>query len=71
MFGFFSKIDPSHSSPRHILAIVDWDFGGSYALPFADQDFEVCWPEFEDDVAVRIKDAEEMYRFQILIDELI
>ena len=30
----------------------------------------MCWPDFDDDVAVRMKDAEEMYRFQILIDEL-
>jgi hypothetical protein len=60
----------SHSSPRRILAFVDWDFGGSHTLPFADRGVEVCWPDFEDDIAVRVKDAEEMYRFQILIDEL-
>ena len=60
----------SYSTPRRILAIVDWDFNGSHALPFADQDVEVCWPNFEDDVAVRMKDTEEMYRFQILIDGL-
>jgi hypothetical protein len=60
----------SHSSPRRILAILDWDFGGSHTLPFADKGFEVCWPDFDNDVAVRMKDAEEMCRFQILIDEL-
>jgi hypothetical protein len=30
----------------------------------------VCWPDLDDDVAVRMKDAEEIYHFQILIDEL-
>lgn len=61
----------SHSSPRRILVIIDWDFGGSHAFPFAEKDFEACWPDFGDDDAVGMKDAEEMYRFQILIDELI
>lgn len=26
----------NHSSPRRLLAILNWDFGGSHALPFAD-----------------------------------
>ena len=60
----------SHSSPRCILAVLDWDLGGSHILPFADQGFEVCWPNFEDDVVVRMKDAKVMYRFQVLIDKL-
>ncbi|KAG6373874.1 kinase-like domain-containing protein [Boletus reticuloceps] len=30
----------SHSSPRCILGIIDWDFGGSHVLPFADDYFE-------------------------------
>ena len=59
----------SHSSPRRILAILDWDFGGSHALQFTDRGFEVCWPDL-DDVDVRIKDAEEIGRFQTLIDQL-
>jgi hypothetical protein len=60
----------SHSSPRRILAILDWDFGGSHALPSADKGFEACSPDFNDDIAVRMKDGEERYHFQILIDEL-
>ena len=64
------KPTSSHSSPRCILAVLDWDLGGSHILPFADQGFEVCWPNFEDDVVVRMKDAKEMYRFQVLIDKL-
>jgi hypothetical protein len=74
--AFFSKmVQPdkptfSHSSPRRILAILDWDFGGSHTLPFADERFEVCWPDFDNDDAVRMKDAEEIYRFQLLIDQL-
>jgi hypothetical protein len=31
----------SHSSPRRILAILDWDFGGSHALPLADEGFDL------------------------------
>ena len=30
----------------------------------------MCWPDFDNDDAVRTKDAEEIYRFQLLIDEL-
>ena len=60
----------SHSSPHRILAILDWDFGGSHILPFADKRFEACWPDFDDDDAVRMNDAEEMDRFQTFIDEL-
>ncbi len=62
----------SHSSPRRILAILDWDFGGSHALQFADRGFEVCWPDLDDDVDVRIKDAEEIDCFQtlLIIDQL-
>ena len=61
----------SHSSPRRILAILDWDFGGSHVLQFADRGFEVCWPDLDDDDDdVRIKDAEETDRFQTLIDQL-
>lgn len=26
----------SHTSPRRILAVLDWDFGGFHALPFTD-----------------------------------
>ena len=76
MLGVFSRFVPSgrpkfsHSSPRRLLAIVNWDFGGSHTLPFVDKSFEVCWPDFDDDVSVRMKDAEEIYRLQILIDEL-
>ena len=61
----------SHSSPRRILAILDWDFGGSHVLQFGDRGFEVCWPDLDDDDDdVRIKDAEETDRFQTLIDHL-
>ena len=60
----------SHSSPRRILAILDWDFGGSHALPFADRGFEVCWPDLDDDDDAREKDADEIYHFQVLIDQL-
>jgi len=77
MFGFFSlglilpdKPIFSHSSPRCILAILDWDFGGSHALPYADRGFEVCWPDLDDNVDVREKDVDEICRFQDLIDQL-
>ena len=39
-------------------------------LQFADKGFEVCWPDLDDDVDVRIKEAEEIDRFQTLIDQL-
>jgi len=59
----------SHSSPRRILAILDWDFGGSHALPFADEGFEVCCP-LDDNVDADEEDGDEVYRFQVLINQL-
>ena len=60
----------SRSSPRRILAIIDWDFGGSHALPFADQAFEPSWPDSDETDDVREKQAEEAYNSQLLIDKL-
>ena len=57
----------SHSSPCRILAILDWDFGGSHALQLADKYFEVRWPDLDD---VQIKDGEEIDCFQTLINQL-
>ncbi len=74
MFRFLFKVDHkstfSHSSPRRILAILDWDFGGSHALPFADKGFEVCWPDLDDTDDVVEKGAEKMFHFKILINQL-
>ncbi|KAG6332047.1 hypothetical protein ID866_7040 [Astraeus odoratus] len=33
----------SHSSPRRMTVVINWNFGGSYALPFADKIFEVIY----------------------------
>ena len=44
------SITLSHSSPRRILVILAWDFGDSHAHPFADERFEVCWPDSDDDI---------------------
>ncbi|KAG6333039.1 hypothetical protein ID866_6047 [Astraeus odoratus] len=55
----------SHSSPRRIMAVIDWDFGGSHALPFADKDFEVI-SDPEDEAG-----AEEQFRWQDKIEELV
>ncbi|KAI6009109.1 hypothetical protein EDC04DRAFT_871842 [Pisolithus marmoratus] len=60
----------SRSSPRRILAIIDWDFGGSHALPFADRDFEVSSPCLSEKTDIRAEQAQEMYDAQLLIDEL-
>ncbi|KAI6044238.1 hypothetical protein EDC04DRAFT_2643684 [Pisolithus marmoratus] len=60
----------SRTSPRRILAILDWDFGGSHALPFADEGFEVSSPDRSENTDVRIQQAEEIYRAQLHLDEL-
>ncbi|KAF8530666.1 hypothetical protein JB92DRAFT_2858704 [Gautieria morchelliformis] len=55
----------SRTSPRTIVAVIDWDFGGSQALPLADKDFEVIsGPEDE-------KEAREQEYWRKRIDELI
>ncbi|KAI6146656.1 hypothetical protein BKA82DRAFT_4154587 [Pisolithus tinctorius] len=61
----------SHSSPRRILAILDWDFGGSHALPFADKAFEVSSPDSDENTDVRITQAKGLYHTQLQIDELV
>ena len=70
--GRSASVNPtfSRSSPRRILAIIDWDFGGSHALPFADQAFEPSWPDSDETDDVREKQAEEAYNCQLLIDKL-
>lgn len=60
----------SRTSPRRILAILDWDFGGSHALPLADQGFEVSSPDEDENTDVRVQQGEKIYRAQLLLDEL-
>ncbi|KAF8515216.1 kinase-like domain-containing protein [Gautieria morchelliformis] len=55
----------SRTSPRTIVAVIDWDFGGSQALPLADDDFEVI--SGPDDA----KEAQEQEHWRKRIDELI
>ncbi|KAG6329712.1 hypothetical protein ID866_9376 [Astraeus odoratus] len=55
----------SHSSPRRIIAVIDWDFGGSHVLPFADRYFEVISdPEDE-------REAEEQIRWHVKMAKLV
>ncbi|KIO03211.1 hypothetical protein M404DRAFT_27207 [Pisolithus tinctorius Marx 270] len=61
----------SRSSPRLILAILDWDFGGSHALPLADQAFEVSSPDTDENTDARIKQAEKLHHALLQIDELV
>ncbi|KAI6112424.1 hypothetical protein EDD16DRAFT_1602989 [Pisolithus croceorrhizus] len=60
----------SHTSPRRILAILDWDSGGSQALPLADRDFEVSSPDSDENTDVRMQQGEEIYRAQLQLDDL-
>lgn len=60
----------SRTSPRRILAILDWDFGGSHALPLADQGFEVSSPDLDENTDVRIQQGEKIYHAQLLLNEL-
>ncbi|KAF8131675.1 kinase-like domain-containing protein [Boletus edulis] len=61
----------SRSSPRRILGIIDWDFSGSHALPFADSDFELAYPESDQDTNKRVKQAEELQDSGLLLDRVI
>ncbi|KAG6325905.1 hypothetical protein ID866_13184 [Astraeus odoratus] len=47
------------------MAIIDWDFGGSHVLPFADRDFQVITDLEQEGV----EDKE--FEWQNVIDELI
>ncbi|KAI6133631.1 hypothetical protein EDD17DRAFT_1507041 [Pisolithus thermaeus] len=60
----------SDTSPRRILAILDWDFGGSQALPLADRDFVVSSPDSDENTDVRVQQGEEIYRAQLQLDDL-
>ena len=55
----------SRTRPPSIVAVIDWDFGGSQALPLADNLFEVISSP-EDPV-----EAEEQDRWQMLIEDRI
>ncbi|KAF8433000.1 hypothetical protein L210DRAFT_429234 [Boletus edulis BED1] len=59
------------SSTRHILGMIDWDFGGSHVLPFADDYFELAHPDSDQDTDQRTKQGEEVYRSEFIIDRLI
>ncbi|KAF8131674.1 hypothetical protein EV363DRAFT_1330704, partial [Boletus edulis] len=61
----------SRSSPRRILGIIDWDFGGSHALPFADSGFELAYPDSDRDTNERIKQAEELQDSELLLDRVV
>lgn len=61
----------SHSSPRRILAILDWDFGGSHALPLADEAFEVSSPDTNENIDVRVKQGDELFNTLLQIDKLV
>ncbi|KAG6332560.1 hypothetical protein ID866_6526 [Astraeus odoratus] len=65
-FKLFPFVLPA-SSPRRIMAIVDWDFGVSHVLPFADIYFElISDPEHVPEELAE----EELFRWQIRIGEL-
>ncbi|KAF8323668.1 hypothetical protein F5887DRAFT_1025705 [Amanita rubescens] len=51
-------------------SFLDWDFGGSHALPFADRGFEVCWLDLDDNIDAREEVADEIYRFKVTINQL-
>ena len=59
----------SHAFSRRILALIDWDFGGSRLLPFADARFEPSWPDSDNNGDVREEQAEVVYYSQILINK--
>ncbi|KIO11077.1 hypothetical protein M404DRAFT_994755 [Pisolithus tinctorius Marx 270] len=61
----------SRSSPRRILAILDWDFGGSNALPLADRNFEVSHPDSSEKTDVWIQQAEEISCAQLQLAQLV
>ncbi|KAI6138592.1 kinase-like domain-containing protein [Pisolithus tinctorius] len=61
----------SHSSPRRILAILDWDFGGSHALPLADEAFEVSSPDSNENTDVRVKQGDELFNTLLQINKLV
>ena len=70
--GSSDQLTFSHSSPRRILAILDWDNGGSHALPFADEGFEVSRrrPDSGDDFYLHQEQTVEMSHFRRLIRQL-
>ncbi|KAG6380789.1 kinase-like domain-containing protein [Boletus reticuloceps] len=61
----------SRSSPRRILGIIDWDFGGSHALPFVDDDFELAHPDRDHDMDERVKHADELSHYEFLLHRLV
>ncbi|KAF8139023.1 hypothetical protein EV363DRAFT_1427844 [Boletus edulis] len=61
----------SRSSTRHILGMIDWDFGGSHVLPFANDYFELAHPDSDQDTDQRTKQGEKVYRSEFIIDRLI
>lgn len=69
----YIKVNPasSRSSPRRILAIVDWDFGGSHVLPFADHNFELSSPDSDQDAEAYDKQGDELFDSHLHINRLV